>query len=410
MTSRERIIEALNHREADRVPVDLGGMRSTGIHAMAYRRLKEYMGLPDRPVKIFDVFQQLALVEEEVRRRVHSDVVELKRLDGGFNTRIDKWKEYDMFEDGGRYLLPDGFDSVTMPDGSRAIVREGRIVAIMPKGGFYFDGKHFPLADTHDRKAIDEAVRPGISDGEIAFLKDQLRELKSSTDCAVMGTFGGNFLEAGHSYFGYQEFMERMVTDRPLVEYFLDRLLEKYTIELERYLFEVGGDIDLIQIGDDYGTQENTQISPRIFRSLFKPRLKALCDFIHSKRPGLFIFLHSCGSVYPFIGDFIEAGVQVLNPVQTNAKNMDPAILKREFGGEIVLWGGGCDTQHLLLFGTLEEIEEDVRRRIDILAPGGGFVFASIHNIQMEIPPEKILRLFDTAYEYGRGAYSDRKR
>ena len=410
MTSRERIIEALNHREADRVPVDLGGMRSTGIHAMAYRRLKEYMGLPDRPVKIFDVFQQLALVEEEVRRRVHSDVVELKRLDGGFNTRIDKWKEYDMFEDGGRYLLPDGFDSVTMPDGSRAIVREGRIVAIMPKGGFYFDGKHFPLADTHDRKAIDEAVRPGISDGEIAFLKDQLRELKSSTDCAVMGTFGGNFLEAGHSYFGYQEFMERMITDRPLVEYFLDRLLEKYTIELERYLFEVGGDIDLIQIGDDYGTQENTQISPRIFRSLFKPRLKALCDFIHSKRPGLFIFLHSCGSVYPFIGDFIEAGVQVLNPVQTNAKNMDPVRLKQEFGKDIVFWGGGCDTQHVLPFGTVEAVEEDVKRRIDVLAPGGGFVFASIHNIQMEISPEKILRLYETAFEYGRGEHSGERR
>ena len=124
------------------------------------------------------------------------------------------------------------------------------------------------------------------------------------------------------------------------------------------------------------------------------------------RSPGLFIFLHSCGSVYPFIGDFIDAGVQILNPVQTNAKNMDPVRLKQEFGKDIVFWGGGCDTQHVLPFGTVEAVEEDVKRRIDVLAPGGGFVFASIHNIQMEIPPEKILRLYETAFEYGRGEHS----
>lgn len=406
MTSRERIVEAMNHREADRVPIDLGGMRSTGIHAIAYRKLKDHLAVTDRSVRIYDVFQQLALVEESVRERVHSDVVELKRLDGGYGTRIDEWIEYDMFGDGGRYLLPAGFDPVRMPDGSRAIIRDGRIVATMPDGGFFFDGKYFPLAGAEDRKAIDDEIRAGLSEREVTFLKDQLSELRSATDCAIMGAFGGNFLEAGHSYFGYQEFMEKMITDRPLVEYFLDRLLEKYLVELDVYLSEFGGDIDLIQIGDDYGTQENTQISPRIFRTLFKPRLKNLCDFIHSKRPGLFIFLHSCGSVYPFIGDFIDAGVQVLNPVQTNAKNMDPVRLKQEFGKDIVFWGGGCDTQHVLPFGTVEAVEEDVKRRIDVLAPGGGFVFASIHNIQMEISPEKILRLYETAFEYGRGEHS----
>lgn len=409
ITSKERIIEALNHREPDRVPIDFGGMRSTGIHAIAYRKLKEYLGLSDTSVKIYDVFQQLALVEEEVRKSMHSDVVELKRLDGGFDTRIDEWIEFDLFEDGGRYLLPAGFDPVTLADGSRVIMNDGRIVASMPKGGFYFDGKYFPLAGTEDKKAIDGLVRSGLSEREIAFLKSQLMEIRNSADCAVMGTFGGNFLEAGHTYFGYQEFMERIITDRPLVEYFLDKLLEKYTVELERYLHEFGDEIDLIQIGDDYGTQENTQISSRLFRALFKPRLQALCDYIHSKKPGLFIFLHSCGSVYPFIGDFIEAGVQVLNPVQTSAKNMEPAMLKREFGKDIVFWGGGCDTQHVLPFGTLDDVRDDVKRRIDILSPGGGFVFASIHNIQMEIAPEKVFRLFDTAYNYGRGVYCGRK-
>jgi len=201
--------------------------------------------------------------------------------------------------------------------------------------------------------------------------------------------------------FGYQEFMERLITDRSLMEFFLDRLLETYIVDLEKYLSNVGDDIDIIQIGDDYGTQENTAISPRIFRSVFKPRLKNLCDFIHIKKPDLFIFLHSCGSVYPFIPDFIEAGVQILNPVQTNAKNMEPERLKKEFGRDIVFWGGGCDTQHVLPFGTLKELEDDIRWRIDIFSPGGGFVFAPIHNIQAEVSPEKIFRLFECAYEYG---------
>ncbi len=402
MTSRERVLSALNHREGDRIPIDLGGMRSTGIHAIAYRKLKEYLKAPDRSVRVFDVFQQLALVENGVRERVHSDVVELKRLNGGFGSKIDSWVELDIFKDGGRYLFPSGFDPKKMPDGSLAIIRDGRVIASMPPGGYYFDGKYFPLADANSREEIDEVVTLGISPEELSFLKAQVSSIRRETDCAIMGTFGGNFFEVGHTFFGYQEFMERIITDRPLVEYFLDRLLEEYKRDLKDYLDAVGDDIDLIQIGDDYGTQENTQISLRVFRTLFKPRLKALCDHIHELKPDVFIFLHSCGSVYPFIPDFIEAGIQVLNPVQTNAKNMDPVKLKGEFGRDIVFWGGGCDTQHVLPFGDLKEVEDDVKRRIDIFGPGGGFVFASIHNIQMEIDPEKVLKLFDTAFDYGK--------
>ena len=401
MTSRDRVLKTLKHCEPDRVPIDLGGMRSTGIHAKAYRRFVDYLGYRDLPVKVFDVHQMLAFVDDEIRREVHSDAIELKRLNGGFETRIDSWNGRNIFDDGSRYLFPDGFDPKVKEDGSLVIERDGVEVATMPRGGHYFDRSYFPLAHAGRKEEISVLVLPRLTGEEIEFLKAQLTGIRESTDCAVIGAFGGNFLEAGHSMFGYQEFMERLITDRPLMEFFLDRLLETYLVDLEKYLSALGDDIDIIQIGDDYGTQENTAISPRIFRSIFKPRLKTLCDFIHRKKPDLFIFLHSCGSVYTFIPDFIEVGVHILNPVQTNAKNMEPERLKSEFGRDIVFWGGGCDTQHVLPFGTLKDLEDDIRRRIDIFSPGGGFVFSPIHNIQAEVPPEKIFRLFECAYEHG---------
>jgi len=402
MTSRERILTALNHKEADRIPIDLGGMRSTGIHAIAYKNLKDYLKSEDRSVKIFDIYQQLAFVDESIRQRVSSDVIELKRLDGGFGTKISSWKRFQMFPDDGEYYVPEDFNPIVQEDGSFAIVREGKVIATMPKGGYYFDSQYFPLSGAEDKKKIDEVLNTKIADEELNFLEQQAKEIRENTDCAILGAFGGNFFEMGHALFGYREFMERIITDKPLMEYFLEKLEEKHLEDLERYLDRLGGYIDLIQLGDDYGTQENTQISLRMFKNMFKPHLKNLCDYIHSKMPKLFVFLHSCGSVSKFIPDFIDAGVQVLNPVQTNAKDMDPEFLKNEFGKDIVFWGGGTDTQHILPFGTLQELEDDVKKRIDIFAPGGGFVFAAIHNIQREVGPAKVLKLFDTAKKYGK--------
>jgi len=401
MTSRERILLTLKHKEPDRLPIDLGGMRSSGIHAIAYNKLKRYLNCEDKSVKIFDLGQQLAVVDDEIRKRVTSDVAELKRLDGGFGTRINSWKQIDLFLDGGEYYVPTDFNPKVLADGSFAIEIEGKIVALMPKGGYYFDSRHAPLANASERKEIDIILSNRITDEELDFLETQAKELKNNTDCAILGSFGGNFIEEGHALFGYQEFMERLILDKPLIEYFLNKLEEKYLEEIERYLNRVGKYIDIIVLGDDYGSQENLQISLEMFRQLFKPHLKALCDFIE-KRSDAYIFLHSCGAVSKLIPDFIDAGIQILNPVQTSAKGMSPEFLKREFGKDIVFWGGGCDTQRILPFGTLEEVENDVKKRIDIFAPKGGFVFAAIHNIQQEVSPEKCLKLFDTARDYGK--------
>ncbi|OAA31551.1 hypothetical protein AT15_05615 [Kosmotoga arenicorallina S304] len=402
MTSRERILATLNHKEADRIPIDLGGMRSTGIHAIAYKNLKDFLKSEDRAVKIFDIYQQLAFVDEPIRQRVSSDVIELKRLDGGFGTRISSWKRFQMFPDDGEYYVPEGFEPIVLEDGSFAIVSDGKIIATMPKGGYYFDSQYFPLSGVEDKKKIDEVLSSRITDEELDFLENQAKEIRGKTDCAILGAFGGNFFEMGHALFGYREFMERIITDKPLMEYFLEKLEEKHLEDLEKYLNRLGDYIDIIQLGDDFGTQENTQISLRMFQNMFKPHLKNICDYVHKKAPGVFVFLHSCGSVSKFIPDFIDAGVQVLNPVQTNAKNMDPEFLKKEFGKDIVFWGGGVDTQYILPFGSIKELEDDVKKRIDIFAPDGGFVFAAIHNIQREVSPEKVIKLFDTAKEYGK--------
>jgi len=401
MKSRERILLSLKHKEPDRVPIDLGGMRSSGIHAIAYNKLKRYLNCEDKSVKIYDLGQQLAVVDNEIRERVSSDVVELKRLDGGFGTRIDSWKGFDMFSDGGEYYVPADFNPKVLADGSFTVEIEGKVIALMPKGGYYFDSRYAPLANVSDRKEINIILSDRITDEELDFLEAQAREIKKNTDCAILGSFGGNFIEMGHSLFGYQEFMERLILDKSFIEYFLNTLEEKYLEELERYLDRVGKYIDIIVLGDDYGTQEDLQISIKMFRQLFKPHMKALCDFIKEKSD-VYIFLHSCGAVSKLIPDFIDAGIQILNPVQTSAKGMSPEFLKKEFDKDIVFWGGGCDTQRILPFGTLEEVEDDVKKRIDIFAPEGGFVFAAIHNIQKEVSPEKCLRLFDTARDYGK--------
>lgn len=401
MTSRERILLTLKHEEPDRVPIDLGGMRSSGIHAIAYNKLKRYLNCEDKSVKIFDLGQQLAVVDDEIRERVTSDVVELKRLDGGFGTRINSWKQIDLFLDGGEYYVPTDFNPKVLADGSFAIEIEGKIVALMPKGGHYFDSRYAPLANASERKEIDIILSNRITGEELDFLEAQAKEIKNNTDCAILGSFGGNFIEMGHRLFGYQEFMERLILNKSFIEYFLGKLEEKYLEEIERYLNRVGKYIDIIVLGDDYGTQEDLQISIEMFRQLFKPHLKALCDFIE-ERSDVYIFLHSCGAVSKLIPDLIDAGIQILNPVQTSAKGMSPELLKKKFGKDIIFWGGGCDTQRILPFGTLEEVENDVKKRIDIFAPEGGFVFAAIHNIQQEVSPEKCLRLFDTARNYGK--------
>jgi uroporphyrinogen decarboxylase len=398
VTGRERILAALDFRETDRVPIDFGGMRSTGIHAIAYHRLKAHLGLTGGHTRLYDIMQQLAEPEPEVLDLLGGDVVQLHRLRPAFGIAIDRWKP-GALPDGSPCLEPAGFTPEREPGGDEVIRADGRVIARRPADGLYFEMAHFPLADATSASDIDACPWPLIDDAELAYLRENARRLRAPGDRAVLAAFGGNILEEGQFTWGWGRFMEELALRSELVRYYLDRLVENHLANLERYLPVVRDYVDIIQVGDDLGTQAAPQLSPDLYRALIKPCHRRVYTYIREHSDAR-VFLHSCGSIYRLIPDLIDAGVQILNPVQTSAAEMDPARLKREFGRDLVFWGGGCETQTTLPNGTIEEITAQARERLSIFTPGGGYVFNQIHNIQADVAPAKVVAMYRTAREW----------
>ncbi|MDP2897604.1 MAG: uroporphyrinogen decarboxylase family protein [bacterium] len=396
MNSRERVMAAIGHEEVDRLPIDFGAMRSTGIMAIAYNKLKKHLGFGHLPkTKVYDVMQQLAEPDLEVVDCLGGDVVQVHRLAPAFGAKVTEWRE-DILPDGSECLVPESFRPGTLENGDRVILDGGREIARMPAGGLYYEFSYFPLADARTPSDIKKRGWPLISQKEVLFLRQQAERWRRETDKAILGAFGGNILESGQFDFGWGEFMVRLYTDRKLIEYYLDRLAEWHLQNLELYLGAVGDEIDIIQMGDDLGTQQGLQLSPEMYRQLIKPRHRKVYEYVH-EHSDVKVFLHSCGSIVEIIPDLIEIGVDILNPVQTTARGMEPETLKRNFGKEITFWGGGCDTQHVLPFGTVKDVKRDVEERLRIFAEGSGYVFTQIHNIQADIAPEKVVAIYETA-------------
>ena len=413
MTSRERVITALRHEEPDKVPIDFGGMRSTGIMAIAYNRLKDYLRIEGGETLVYDVVQQLAQPEDEILDLFEVDVIDLGRA---FLTEPNDWRPWTL-PDGSPAKVPAWFKPSS--DGARGWVaksEDGTVIGRMPAGVEYFSQAFWPLAETEDLPELDRLdeherkvtwmALPSPpwhltleTDEDWAALGARARELRESTDRAIMGAFGGNLLEGGQFLCGIGRFLELLAGNRPFAEALLDKLVEGYMETLPKFLETVGPHIDLIQMGDDLGAQTGTQISPRMYRELFKPRHRHIYGYIRDHFDG-FLFMHSCGSLREVIPDLIDVGVQVLNPVQTNAAGMDAAELKREFGRDLTFWGGGCDTQGALAHGTPDEVRQQVRERLDIFREGGGYVFNQIHNILSNVPPQNVVAMFDAAKEY----------
>jgi uroporphyrinogen decarboxylase len=398
-------MEAVAHREPDRVPIDFGGHRSSGIMAIAYRKLKEYLGITSGDIYVYDVVQQLAVVEPPVLDRFGVDTIELGR---GFALDPDDWRPW-VLPDGTPCKIPAFIEPVREDGGWAFYAPDGTQLAVQKAGSLYFEQTYFPLMDREDDdfEDLDAAMAKvmwsamGSPPAPIGFDEDGLRKLKAgaealraSTDRAVLGLFGGNLMETGQFLFRIDRFLMQLAAEPARMHRFLDRLTEIHLANLEAYLSAVGPSIDIILFGDDLGMQTGPQISPAMYREFFFPRhrrlwqrAKALCD---AK-----VMLHSCGSVAAFLPDFIEAGLDILQPVQTSARGMDAARLKREYGQDLCLWGGGCDTQQVLPRGTPDEVAADVRRRVEVLAPGGGFVFQQIHNIMADVPPENVVAMLD---------------
>ena len=401
ITSRERVLMAINHEETDRVPIDLGSSRSTGINANAYNELKNYLGI-EKDTILFDVKQLLATPDEEILRRVGCDVVMLPRLIPSVGIKIDEFKKGKLPLGGGDCLLAKGFNPITLEDGTEAIQnKEGIIIAKRPVQGLYFDEVYNPLLDATQESDIDKIELPVMTDEEIAFAKEKAKDLYESTDYAISAATSTSLFERGMKDWGYQNFLENLYVEPELVEYYLDKLTDAYIVMMDKYLDAVGDYIQIVQNNDDFGQQRGMLISPELYRKFFKPRHAKINAAIRKKKKDMHISLHCCGSIKPIIGDIIESGYDILNPIQKECDNMDPEQIKREFGKKVTIWGGACSTQTTLTHGSIEEIIAEAKEMIKVYAPGGGFVFSQIHNIQAGISPQKILALFDTALRYG---------
>ena len=380
MTSRERVRAALAHEIPDRVPIDLGGFQ-TGIHRKAYEALLGHLGIDD-DVTILDPVQQLAKPCEAVLERFHADV---------------------------RYVCahgPDGFEG-----GIEQNQRNGRlwhdlrdefgVVWSMPDdGGLFGDISHHPLADASIRDLDDYPFPDGADPTRFTGVRDEALRMRDETPYALSTGIGGVVYEYCWYLRGLEQWFGDMLEDPGFCEALLDRMLEYWTAYHTGLLGEVGDVVDVVMIGDDLAGQAGPLFSPTFYRQYVKPRQKALVQHIRSLTSAK-IWYHTCGSCVDLIPDLIDNGIDILNPVQTTAANMDPVELKRRFGDSLVFWGGGCDSQHVLPFGTPDEVREDVRRNVEALKPGGGYVFNNIHNVQSEVPPENVVAMFDAAYEFG---------
>jgi uroporphyrinogen decarboxylase len=409
MTPRERVRTSLDHRQPDRVPVDFGGHRSSGIAAVAYAKLRQALGLTPRPIRVYDPIQQLAIVDDDVLERFHVDTVELGR---GFAQDGQHWADW---------TLPDGtpcqMPKWALPERAEGqwVLRaeSGRVVGRMPDGALYFEQCYWPYLDHDDLDRLPEALAETIwvamrtppgplvmgQYGEQA-LAEGARRLRGQTDRAILALFGGNLLEIGQFLYRNDNFLMLLAANPRRAHEFLDRLTEIHLRNLERFLAAVGPWIDIIVFGDDLGMQKGPQMSPAMYREFFKPRHAAMWRRA-KELADVKVMLHCCGGVRPLLADLIESGLDAINPVQISCSGMDPAGLKRDFGRELTFWGGGCDTHFTLPCGTPADIRRHVRQQIEIFQPGGGFVFQQVHNILANVPPENVIAMFDAVAECG---------
>jgi len=403
VTPRERVLAALNHRQTDRVPIDFGGHRSSGIAAMAYRKLRDALGLEQRPIRVYDPIQQLAVIDEDVLERFGVDTIELGR---GFANEDRHWSDWTL-PDGSRCQMPAWAAPQREP--GRWVLKSdsGRVVGQMPDGAIYFEQTYWPYLENDDLDRLPEALSdcmwvamrtpPGpLVTGEFGdqAMVEGARALRERTDRAIIALFGGNLLEIGQFLYRNDKFYMLLAGNPRRAHEFLERLTELHLANLEKFLGLVGPYIDIVLFGDDLGMQTGPQISPAMYREFFKPRhakmwrrAKQLAD--------VKVQLHCCGGVRPLLDDLIDAGLDAINPVQISCDGMDAAGLKADFGDRLTLWGGGCDTRHVLSHATVDEIRKHVEQQLAILSPGGGFVFQQVHNILADVPPQNVIAMFD---------------
>ena len=417
MNSRERVRKAINHQETDRIPLDLGSTLVTGIQASTYAKLRQALGLKDKLVRIVDPFQILGEVDLEVIEKLGIDTIGLWLPTNVFGFKNENWKPWRLF-DGTKVLVPEKFTTKRDDEGNIYLYPQGDNSvppgAKMPREGYYFDllVRQEPLNERNLNPEDWANQQYSIfSEETLRYLENKANELYKNTELCIIG----EFIDAGFGDISmvpgpaiknpkgirdpvrwYTAHIEYPDYIKGIFELQCEIVLKNLKLSYEA----VGNKIDVIYVsGTDFGAQNGPFISPDMYREFYQPFHKRINDWIH-KNTSWKTFYHSCGSIVAFLDDFVEAGVDILNPVQTSAKDMNPTMLKKKYGDKLVFWGGGVDTQRTLPFGTPEEVRKEVNERCQIFGKGGGFVFNTVHNIQSKVPIENLMAMFQTVREF----------
>lgn len=418
MTSRERVRAAINHRQPDRVPLDMGSTAVTGIAAATYARLRRSLGLPERPPRVHEPFQMLADVDDDMRAALGIDTTGVALPDTFFGYRNENWKPWRLF-DGTDVLVAGKFvtqtaangDLLIYPHGDTTLPPSGR----MPNGGYYFDWiiRQQELDWDHlDPRVWADEMFAVYSADDVRNLAAQADHLYTTTSRAIVWSFGGGgfgdiaWVPGPNLAYpsGIRDPQDWIVAHKTNPEYITGIFERQCEIGLEnlRLVWQAAGSkIDVCFVsGTDLGAQDRSFISPDMYRTMYKPFHKRINDWIHQHTTWK-VFFHSCGSIITLLDDLIDAGVDIINPVQCSAAGMDAATLKKRYGKQLVFWGGGIDTQWTLPFGSPDEVYRQARERIRIFNDGGGFVFNTIHNIQQNVPIDNIRAMLRAVAESG---------
>jgi uroporphyrinogen decarboxylase len=373
MNSRVRVWTTLNCEEPDRVPIDLGSTGNSGMTIKAYDALKEHLGIR-RETKLLSKALQLAVMDEDILQRLHVDT---------------------------RGFFPSAPDVQSVKDlGNDSYEDEWGVIRYRPVSSHYYDVIASPFQDDRACRSLDTFKWPDPLDpGRTRGLQDRVRACRKGTDYAVVVHISGGFITQSQYLRGFTGWFEDILLNPDFFCALLDKTLD-FAMGLTRSMLErVGDDVDVVHFGDDLGTQNGLMVSPDCYRKYIKPRQAKLFELAKSLS-GAKILYHTCGSVIDIVDDLVEIGIDALNPIQHNARGMDCGMLKARYGQKLAFWGA-IDTHYALPRGTLADVRNEVKTRIQLLAPGGGYVLNPIHNVQPDVSPENLMAMIDACLAYG---------